>query len=176
MLIILMGISGSGKSTVANALTTPHIEGVRLRLGETPLANRVSQLVVARPAGAIPVTASADDYFTGPDGAYRFDPSQLGAAHGNCLRTVIGALELEAPVVIVDNTNTTTIELAPYIALGQAYEREVVVVALNIGVSRAFERNVHQVPGPGIAAQAERLAKTLAEWPPWWPRPQVFEV
>jgi hypothetical protein len=30
------------------------------------------------------VVCSADSYFVGPDGAYRFDPAKLGQAHEAC--------------------------------------------------------------------------------------------
>ena len=173
MLILLMGISGSGKSTVAKALCGDVTSTVVL--GDSPLGRRVTGIATGRRLGDT-VIGSADTYFVGPDGVYRHDAAFLGRAHGECLRYVVGALERESSLVIVDNTNTSLIECAPYIALGQAYEQEVVVLVLNVSVGKAIERNVHQVPEAGIAAQAGRLVKTLMEWPPWWPRPEMFEA
>jgi len=104
--IVLRGISGSGKSTVAAALA---------RAAET--------------LGRTAVICSADSYFLDPvTGEYLFDPSKLPAAHAACLAFFENALSVDAthssparnsnkvapPVVIVDNTNTKRWEYAKY--------------------------------------------------------------
>lgn len=121
----------------------------------------------ARRQGAIVV--SADHFFTGTDGVYRFDPALIGAAHGACLRN-FADLVVASGVdhVIVDNTNLSAVEIAPYYALAQAYGREVKVLRVRCDAWTAFERNTHGVSEDTfrkmIAADA-RLAETL---PPWW--------
>lgn len=68
------------------------------------------------------VVCSADDYHVCPDGTYAFNPKNAGAAHGLCLRKFISALLSGNDVdVVVDNTNTSTYELAPYMAMAAAY-------------------------------------------------------
>jgi len=88
---ILRGISGSGKSSVC------------------------SRLAAGAPPGMAAVVASADDYFVvRGGGTYAFDVSLLAAAHAACRTTFEDALAAGAPVVIVDNTNTTVSEYANY--------------------------------------------------------------
>jgi predicted kinase len=84
--IILRGVSGSGKSTVASLLeTTKHSCYV----------------------------CSADKYFM-RGGEYKFEPSRLKDAHSWCFemfdRCVLNAIEL----IVVDNTNTSEWEYEKY--------------------------------------------------------------
>lgn len=71
------------------------------------------------------VIVSADDYFV-RDGAYRFNPARLSSAHATCFARYLGALDDGHPLVIVDNTNTTAVEIAPYVLAAQAkgYDHE----------------------------------------------------
>ena len=87
--IIMQGISGSGKSTKAHEIAEKH----------SAIGCRV---------------VSADDLFT-INGTYNFDPTLLGEAHKQCMRSFLAALQNpEVGLVIVDNTNTTLVEMAPY--------------------------------------------------------------
>ena len=154
-LIILRGIPGSGKSTFVKK--------------ELPKADLV---------------ASADDGMM-VDGVYKFDPAKLPAAHGACLRAVISALQSgEAqrviahtagliapppePVIVVDNTATSIAEVAPYVAVGQAYGAEVVVITLRINPAIAAPRNVHGVPESGVHRMAAALDEGTKGMMPWW--------
>jgi predicted kinase len=149
ILYILMGSSQSGKSTTTRKL-----------------------IQRAKAEGARAEAFSADDYFQvgGEAGRYAFDPSKLGEAHGQCLRRTAQALWAtlaSSHIVVVDNTNTTIAEIAPYIALGQAYGYDVRVIPHrgNRG------DNGHGVPEHARNAQALRMEETLAQWPPFWPAP-----
>lgn len=141
-LIILRGISGSGKSTFTNMVrkTFPHL-----------------------------VHCSADLYFEEPNG-YVFNPSKLGEAHGQCYRTAIYAMIDRASMVVVDNTNTTMVELAPYVQAGQAFGYNVKLVQLISPVEQAVERNVHGVPALTVAHQFSRFETT----PHYWPSTETF--
>lgn len=148
-LIVLMAVSGAGKDHfVAHFM---------------PEANTV---------------ASADDYFM-RDGKYRFDGDYLYLAHGACFRKVLAALQegvataehtpAEAsPLIVVNNTNTTIAEIAPYMMAAQAYGAEASITCLRIAPLVAAKRNVHGVGLTPILKMAERLEKTLTELPPWW--------
>lgn len=92
--IILSGISGSGKSTYGRKL----LEGA--------LWTSV---------------CSADDYFM-VGSEYRFDASKLSLAHGQCFKKFIDLLKGGDQVVVVDNTNTSVVEIAPYVLGGQAWD------------------------------------------------------
>ena len=152
--IILCGASGSGKSTWAST-------------------NHPDAIVV-----------SADHYFIGDDGVYRFDPTKLGDAHGSCLRHFVKfAQSMTTDTVIVDNTNTTLVEIAPYVAVARAYgvEPEIRVwhtwpVAGTEDYERIVRRNTHGVPVEAVTAMRGRLIHTINNWPPFWPKPVLMEV
>lgn len=127
---ILRGIPGSGKSTLARRLRSEH-SGVIL---------------------------SADDYFTGADGSYHFDPRRLGEAHGECFRRFLDWLE-HAPHdhIVVDNTNIAAWECAPYVLGAEAHGRDVRVITLRCAAEVAAARNVHGVPEYIVRQMAHRL-------------------
>lgn len=104
------------------------------------------------------MVVSADNFFVRPDGTYAFDVARLSEAHATCLRRWIDFLRAGCDVVC-DNTNTTTEELAPYVATALAYGADVEVIVLDCPVDVAAARNVHGVPYNVVAAQAARLAK-----------------
>ena len=120
---------------------------------------------------------STDDFFM-VNGEYRFDPSKLGEAHGKCLLDFVEFLisrtkskfhqvaDAEFPDVVVDNTNTSIAEVAPYAALALAYGHELQIVTLCCDPAVAWKRNTHSVPERTVMAMAERMDLDL---PPWWP-------
>lgn len=152
--LILIGASGSGKTTYARkraqAFESDHVFGEAL-------------------------TFSADAF----PGLYpepgRIDFSLLGAAHEACLRGFIEAIreDGESLLAIVDNTNTTTAEIAPYIAAARAYgiEPEVVhVTPQDMEPGRPLSaRTIHGTPAHAIARQLTAVCDLLDAWPPFWP-------
>lgn len=140
LVIILRGIPGAGKSTwVANN---------------------------ASPNAAI---VSADHFFTDAHGKYNFDPTKLPLAHGTCLKNFNRHVTLEFPhEIVVDNTNTTVIEMAPYAALALAYGRTLKIVTLRCPPEIGAARNTHGVPLAGVQAMAQRLVDQEQFIPPWW--------
>lgn len=141
--VVMQGVSGAGKSTAAARL-----------LGES---------------AKVAVVASADHYFETRDG-YKFDFRKLGEAHAACFRSFVDSLRRMVPVVIVDNTNTTAMEISPYM-LGAAafgYDAEILSVRCNPEVAAA--RNLHGVPLAGVLAQDKRIREFLKDgnvlgWP-----------
>lgn len=113
---------------------------------------------------------SADDFFM-VDGEYRFDATKLSLAHGSCFRTFIRLLDNRDATVIVDNTNTTAVEIAPYAlgaaALGHSFRVLTLMCRTGKDLLLCAERNTHCVPLDAIKAQHERLMRR--EFPPWWP-------
>ena len=74
--IILRGVSGSGKSSFANLIAEPK------------------------------VVCTADDYFTNDKGEYNFDANLLSYAHGDCMRRFTKALDdPNVTNIVVANTN-----------------------------------------------------------------------
>ncbi len=116
---------------------------------------------------ATTTTVSADHHFTDSDGVYKFVPSELGDAHKECLQDFLKLLQsYDANVVVVDNTNLTAMEIAPYYRLAEVFDYEVEIVTVQCDPAVAFIRNIHGVP----EATHKRMAETLAneKLPPWW--------
>lgn len=146
--IVLRGVAGSGKSHYCNYLKT-NAEG---------LFNTSADNVKV---------VSADNFFVKlGNGTYKFDPAKLSEAHAECFREFISALMSGVNVVIVDNTNTTTMEISPYMLGASAYGYEAEVQTVQCDVELAASRNTHGVPLEGVKAMAERMAD--CKLPPWW--------
>lgn len=141
--IILSGVSGSGKSTRAAALQQ-EVEGS--------------------------VVVSADQYFTSSTG-YFFNASKLSEAHASCFRSFVEACQQGAPLVVVDNTNTRTEEISPYYLGAQAFGYTPAIQTVQCrglaDLQRMAERNVHGVPFETVELQHRRiLARRLpSHWP-----------
>lgn len=140
---ILVGCSGSGKSTYIAT--------------HWPEAKVVSS-----------------DHFFMVDGEYRFDPTKLGQSHGKCLRDFVehvqeGVALKQDYVLVVDNTNTTMQELAPYCAVAAAYGVPFEVVVLDVPPGVAAPRNTHGVPERGVERQYNRMQHMIKSLPPFWP-------
>ena len=137
--IILSGIPGAGKSTFTKTLSR--------------------QIVV-----------SADHFFLNNKGEYNFDFRKLSEAHGSCLKQftnliVSGELD-DFDYLVVDNTNTSVLEIAPYVALANAYGLECELVTIECDPEIAANRNVHGVPLDACKRMANNMkARTL---PPFW--------
>lgn len=163
--VIMQGIPGAGKSTYVDAL---RYEGSQ-RLPEWQDSIRV---------------VSADHFFyERGNGRYAFDPALLPIAHGQCLRQFTSLITErhervragESPalfgVIVVDNTNTSPAEVAPYAALALAFNFEVEVVYVRVvDPFLAHARCVHGVPLTTVCAMHDRLNDPAVFWPPWWNR------
>jgi len=143
--IILRGLPGCGKTTYVRA-------------------NFPAALVV-----------SADDYFVGTDGVYRFNPAGIGEAHGSCFRRFIAALQAGEELVVVDNTATMIAEIAPYFLGAQAYGYDAEIITLRCDPVVAAARNVHGVPEAVVMKMATALEAGSVGLMPWW-KHQVVEV
>lgn len=142
MVFIMVGIPGSGKSTYCKER-----------------ASDDSDIV------------SADNYFVGLDGVYRFDPTKLSKAHESCLRRFINALDVQYDEVYVDNTNLSVVEIAPYYAVAKAYNYKVELVFVHAPLDVCLSRNIHNVPRKTMEhmyARFQELATGTVELPPFW--------
>ena len=111
------------------------------------------------------IVCSADSYFVGL--GRNFDPSKLGEAHGECLRKYVECIVADEPgVLIVDNTNTTVLEMAPYVAIAAAYGVSVEIVEMDCPVGLAAKRNVHNVPMRTCLRMDDNLMSLT--FPPFW--------
>lgn len=151
--VVMRGVSGSGKSTAAK------------------------KLLEAMPEGAMKRIFSADEQFIGEDGIYRFDPKQLAHAYACCLRRFLDHVLLmaklkeppESALLIVDNTNTTMHEAAPYMQLAYSFAWTPYLLTMNTDWRKAVERNVHGVPFETVMAQQYRMEGERAYLQSsWW--------
>jgi hypothetical protein len=134
---------------------------------------------------------SADSYFeswnreTSKD-EYNFDVTKLGEAHASCLRRFTSILvdmdngRTDCENLVVDNTNSSLVEIAPYYALARAYghkgskalEGKPDIVFHRFLANRHelehvyFPRNVHGVPLHAVMAIGKRVWEL--EFPPFW--------
>jgi hypothetical protein len=151
-IFIYCGIPGSGKTTL-----------IRER---HPMANRAG-------------VCSSDHHFekvVDGETIYDFQPSGLPEAHGSCLRKFAELVRMD-PVtmaqwgydgteLIVDNTNSSIAELAPYVALGQAHKHDVKIITLRCDPEKAHRRNTHGVSLETVLGMATRIDSR--DIPPWW--------
>lgn len=148
-IILMSGIPGSGKSTYVQK----HFPGAFI--------------------------VSADSYFM-KNGEYKFDATKLSLAHGACLQSYASALVNpwigEPQTMVVDNTNVTALELAPYVALANAYGHKPEIVSFTFSyrdqVMLASVRNIHGVSEEACKAMAHRFWER--ETPPYWDITEIF--
>jgi predicted kinase len=95
VLYIIRGLPGSGKSTLAKNMRQDGFYG-------------------------LPKYFEADMFFTGPDGAYKFDASKLSEAHQKC-KLCTEAEMLLGKNVTVSNTFTKYWEMAVYFEMATRY-------------------------------------------------------
>ncbi|KAL3854392.1 hypothetical protein ACJMK2_013663 [Sinanodonta woodiana] len=89
-IFIMRGLPGSGKSTI------------------------VREIQKIYPGTEV---CSADNFFIGEDGIYRFDSSLLPNAHNHCQEIADLKCKEGCHVIVIDNTNIMKWEMAPYLKL-----------------------------------------------------------
>ncbi len=120
------------------------------------------------------------DAFWGPE--YKFDIKRLGEAHSWALRNFVNEITkayvgdsnsrdggYEQKVIVVDNTNTTTNEIAPYYAVAEAYGCKPEIISLNtVTPEMSFQRNVHRVPMEAVKRQHDNFIRAGKAIPKNW--------
>lgn len=145
---IMRGLPGSGKSTEARIICV------------RALANGVQEIVIC----------STDSFFINKADEYVFDASKLGAYHGANQYKVEQHMRMSTSVIVVDNTNTTSKEMKPYLDLAHRYGYKVWYHIMgaeelydNDGVfseeyiAMCVKRNTHGVPREAIERMARRF-------------------
>lgn len=127
---IMRGLPGSGKSTIIR-----EIESWKDSLNQVEVC-------------------SSDHYFM-VDDEYRFDPKLLPVNHAKCFRNYIEAVQRlysfppggsVLDTVIVDNTNTVSMDLVPYCRVAEAFNVPFLIIEFLVDPSVSFQRNIHKVP------------------------------
>tara|TARA_Y100000310_G_scaffold161696_1_gene161596 strand:- start:520 stop:945 length:426 start_codon:yes stop_codon:yes gene_type:complete len=134
--IILRGLPGSGKSTVAEILA----------LGRSTMVSHDSNTI----------THSTDSFFY-EDGDYNFDFKKLGEYHAKNLAAFTDSCEKKVSLIICDNTNTQYWEYEKYIEAAKKHGYKVHIVTVgDFDVECCAERNTHGVPGEAIQKMKDR--------------------
>lgn len=96
------------------------------------------------------------------------DVTKLGDAHGSVFRHAVYALQAGHSAVI-DNTNLSALELAPYVNMAQAFGAAPILVQVVTDPKIAFGRQTHGVPfGVDRNPETGEIVKTheFGEQPP----------
>lgn len=130
MLILLRGVSGCGKSTFARLLA----QEFQCNHWE------------------------ADMYFHDRDsGEYKFNPSQIGQAHGWCYENFYSDIVQNNTVNVLD-TITTEMDMQRYIDTAKAFGYTVTSLVVE---NRHGGKNIHNVPEATLQRQETLLRKNL---------------
>lgn len=129
--VVLSGISGSGKSTYAEKLKSD--------------------------AGGCAAIVSADQFFENEAGVYSFDKNLLDQAHQHCFRNFMAAIEIRTPLIIVANTNCNTYEISPYFLAAKAFGYDPELVTIMQDVKVCEQRNSHGVNSTIISRQLKNI-------------------
>lgn len=136
-LLLLRGLPGSGKSYLANKI------GIHL-------SNSIITVVIC----------STDYFWEKETGQYNYRPHLLEIAHSWCRGQVANEMFKGTKLIILDNTNTTFKEIAPYLELAAAFSYDVEIVEPNNpwskDVTECAKHCTHNVPLATIEKMKER--------------------
>jgi predicted kinase len=131
--IILRGVSGSGKTTIAEYLEFIATDNLEC------------------------VICTADDFFY-KDGEYLFDASKLGQAHEYCKEKAEAAMKENVGLVIIANTNTSEWEYKPYVQIAEENGYNIVSLVIE---NLHGNKNVHGVPDEVLEKQKNKLKNSI---------------
>lgn len=134
-MILIRGLSGSGKTTIADLICDGD------ELGESRIA------------------ISANDYFYNDDDVFEFDPSKLKDAHHWCLQEVEVCALQGYEVIVIHNTFTRKWETEPYFHIAKKNGYRISVLSMydgGLNDMQLTDRSVHNVPMYSIRNQRKR--------------------
>lgn len=130
-LILLRGLPGSGKTTLANVLSEE---------------------------GKYPVH-SIDSYFTDKEtGEYNFEFEKNHLAYKQCEEQTLNSIKQGAEKIFIDNTFTLEWELEPYFKLASQHNYKIFVVTVE---NRHGNKNIHQVSDEQLQKMAAKYKVVL---------------
>lgn len=123
------------------------------------------------------IMCSADDYFTNKmTGKYEFKIENIGFAHEACMVKFLKYLNfgIERPL-IVDNTNISIYECAPYYQVASALGFDVELITIVCDPKVAIGRQKHGVPAAKVYLMSLILEEQTKHIPTFWNHRVVFE-
>jgi predicted kinase len=133
--VIMRGVPGSGKSTVANILKAMTPDNIAIH--------------------------STDDFFV-RDGVYKWSADQLYRAHEWNKDEFYKSVNAGVLCVVCDNTNLGAKEYKPYIQMAKSQGYKVVAVVFEPhAIGMHTERNVHNVPVDSIMNMMNKLINNM---------------
>ncbi|MEO8760283.1 MAG: AAA family ATPase [Bacteroidia bacterium] len=130
-LILLRGLPGSGKTTLANLLSEE---------------------------GKYPVH-SIDAYFTNAEtGKYNFEFAKNHLAYKQCEEQTLSSIKQGAEKIFIDNTFTIEWELEPYFKLASQYNYKIFIVTVE---NRHGNKNTHAISDEQIEKMASKYKVIL---------------
>jgi tRNA uridine 5-carbamoylmethylation protein Kti12 len=123
-----------------------------------------------------PVICSTDDY-TMRNGPEKFNSADLPEGHRLCFEKYIETIhdavinKFRVKAIIVDNTNLTAAEIAPYVAYAGVFKIQPTILRVHARPEVAFKRQTHGVPFDTFCSMVTNWNKR--DVMPWW---QVVDV
>ena len=102
---------------------------------------------------------SADHFFVGDDGVYRFNPGKLHAAHTSCQIKAHAFMKAGEAEVVIDNTNLATWQMQKYLDTAKEFGYEVEIIRITANPDVAFKRQQHGVPKDGHDRMVQQFLK-----------------
>lgn len=128
-LILVRGIPGSGKTTLAH-------------------------VILQHPAGLEQEVLSADDFFENENGDYNFDSTKIKEAHNYCQFRCSERMRQEKSRIVVANTFTQEWEMEDYLKMAERYNYRVHTIIVE---NRHGNQNVHGVPEDKLQQMKNRF-------------------
>jgi len=128
-LILLRGIPGSGKTTLAN-------------------------VILQQPNNNPQEILSADDFFDDGNGGYNFDPTKLKEAHNYCQFRCSERMRQQKSRIVVANTFTQEWEMDEYFKMAERYDYRVHTIIVE---NRHGNENIHGVPKDKVQQMKNRF-------------------
>ena len=132
-LILLRGVPGSGKTTLAN-------------------------VILQQPNNNPQEILSADDFFEGENGEYNFDSTKLKEAHNYCQFRCSERMRQQKVRIVVANTFTQEWEMDEYFKMAERYNYRVHTIIVE---NRHGNENIHGVPEDKLQQMKNRFQVKL---------------
>lgn len=164
--IIMRGVPSSGKSTQAhwlanlylNSIVKEHVEDIKIWMDNCVQYYGLYAKPSWREKDQKLVAIHSTDQYLYENGVYKWTQAKMGPSHSKNYEAFRESIDTGIPLVMVDNTNTTSREYTKYknYAEKNGYWVSFVVMP-HPTVDEAVKRNAHNVPGDIIKKMIQRF-------------------